>query len=441
MINNIFGTDGIRAAVGQEPLTVFSLHKLGKAIARWALQKYQKNPIILLGHDTRLSCDFVKNSLKAGLLLYRVKILDGNVLTSPAISQIIAHSATIDCGIVISASHNPHLDNGIKIIDRFNGKLCLEDELLITRFYDEDETTNLYNNLGTEKNWLEAASLYKQTLLSFFKPNFLHGYTIVLDCAHGAAFQIAPDLFQELGATVITLHNEPNGYNINNNCGTLHPVTLQNAVVAHDADIGFAFDGDADRVIAVNKKGELKDGDDILVHLLDHPLYNQSKVIVGTVMSNQGLEIHLKNNDKTLTRTNVGDKYISSYLIENNLLLGGEPSGHIIARDYLNTGDGIFVALRILEAMIFSQNWNLVTFTKFPQIIINVPIVTKKDLKLEPFNQLIISNQNKLINGRLLVRYSGTELLLRIMIEDNDYNHAHYIGTDLAAKLSNALTE
>lgn len=439
MVDNIFGTDGIRGTIGSYPFTAELLLDLGKAIAEWALKKYKKNPSILLGHDTRISCDFVKSALKSGLLLHPIHLYDGQILTSPAVSQIISTHDNFDCGIIISASHNPYQDNGIKVIDRYQGKLSLEDELTISALFQQKSAPHDYAHLGVEILWLQAEQLYSNHLRQFFKTNFLHGRKIILDCAHGAAYRLAPALFNQFGALTTILHNQPNGCNINSNCGALHPQLLQKAVIDHNADAGFAFDGDADRVIMVNKDGQIKDGDDILALLLNHPRYRETSHIVGTIMTNQGLEYFLNQQGKNLIRTQVGDKYIASNLIENNLMLGGEPSGHIIARDYLNTGDGIFIALRVLETMIFMDNWSMETFNKFPQIIINVPIIQKKDLTITPFCQLITLSRNELSNGRIVVRYSGTEHLLRIMIEDNNYDHAFSIGNRLAQQLSEAL--
>ncbi len=440
MIDNIFGTDGIRAKVGTYPFTVNALHLLGKAIALWSLQKYNKKPSFLLGHDTRISCDFVKSSLKSGLLLYPIVIHDGHVLTSPAVCNIITtQQKKFDCGIIISASHNPFQDNGIKVIDAIQGKLSLEDELIISNIFHMAIQEDTYTNLGTEINWPQAEDAYRSSLQTFFKTNFLQGKKVVLDCAHGAAYHIAPTIFRDYGATTIALNNQPNGININHKCGALHPDALQKAVIAYNADVGFAFDGDADRVVMVNNRGEVHDGDDILALLLKHPLYEHTNEVVGTIMTNQGFQFYLQKLGKNLIRTSVGDKYIAALLLEKNLLLGGEPSGHIIARDYLPTGDGIFIALRILETITINQNLEMKSFVKFPQIIINIPISFKKDLTILPYAQLITESQDSLMQGRLIVRYSGTEQLLRIMIEDSDYNHAHTIAQTLAQELSKAL--
>jgi phosphoglucosamine mutase len=434
-MRNLFGTDGIRGCVGDAPLTIDGLHRLGNAISLWAQKKYGAHPTFLLAHDTRVSCSLVKSLLKSGLMLHPVRVYDGDVLPSPAVVQLLYQHPQFNAGIIISASHNPYHDNGIKLVDGALGKISLEDELLITHYFDAHQIECDYASLGMEFVWSEAEKKYIDYVVKFFKNNFLHGIKIVLDCANGAAYRVAPYLFRALGADVIMLHEQPNGFNINKNCGAVHPECLQKCVIEQGADIGFAFDGDADRVIAINRYGHIKNGDDILALLMQHPLYKNTPAIVGTSMTNQGFEMFLHKLHKKLIRTAVGDKYVALALAEQNLLLGGEPSGHIILRDYLNTGDGIFVALRLIETVMFLDNWEMDTFQKFPQIIINVPIEHKKDLTSEPLAQLISANQQLLIEGRLIVRYSGTEHLLRIMIEDLDHDRAQAIGDRLSKQL------
>ena len=401
-MKNLFGTDGIRGCVGISPLTIEGLQRLGNAISLWAQKKYGRNPSFLLAHDTRISCSFVKAALKSGLMLHPVKVYDGDVLPSPAVVQLLHQNSLFNAGIIISASHNPYYDNGIKLVDGAHGKVSLDDEMLITRyFYEQGENVD-YTSLGSDIVWHQAEKQYVEYSAKFFRPQFLEGRKIVLDCANGAAYRVAPYLFRLFGAEVIVLYDQPNGFNINKSCGAVYPEVLQKTVVEHGADIGFAFDGDADRVIAVNRYGQLKNGDDILALLLQHPLYKQSAAVVGTSMTNHGFEMFLHTSQKKLIRTSVGDKYVAMAMVQHDVLLGGEPSGHIIARDYLNTGDGVFIALRVLETIILLNNWDMITFIKFPQIIINVPIEHKKDLSSEPLAQIICANQQLLIEGRLV---------------------------------------
>ena len=271
-------------------------------------------------------------------------------------------------------------------------------------------------------------------------PGMLTGLTIVLDVAHGATYQVAPEIFSRLGAQVIAINHEPDGYNINKACGALHLTSLQESVTRFQADIGFAFDGDGDRVIAVNRHGIVKNGDDILALLLEHPDYESVPEIVGTIMTNQGLVPFLKEKNKQLIRTSVGDKYIAEQLTKKQLLLGGEPSGHIILQNMINTGDGILVALKLLETLQHTENWDLETFTPFPQVMLNIPVAHKRDLNELPYRTIIDAAEQQLPEGRILVRYSGTELLLRVMVESNTHTGAMQACQDLANTLIKALS-
>lgn len=437
---NLFGTDGIRTTVGLSPLTHSELPKLGQAIAQWAHATYGNNPRILLAHDTRQSCAWVKATLESGMLLSPVKIFDAGVATSPVVSQLLHYTTDYDLGIIISASHNSYEDNGIKLIDAHVGKLSLEAEQHITRLFYAQEQQPDYALLGSHVTLEDTAHAYTAVCNTFFESGFLKGVTVVLDCAHGAAWSLAPMLFAHYGAQVIPLFNKPNGININKQCGAVHPQALQKAVIAHNADIGFAFDGDGDRVVCVNKHGQLKTGDDILALLLTHSAYKNTHLVVGTSMTNQGFENHLIKQGKSLIRANVGDKYVAQEMVKHNLVLGGEASGHIIVRDYLGTGDGVFNALRLLEAIQQTDNWQLTTFTKYPQIIINVPVTRKLQLDAEPIASLIAKSNATITQGRLVVRYSGTEPLLRIMIEEEHFEQAQAIGSQLAQQLKKELS-
>lgn len=436
---NLFGTDGIRATVGKAPFTSKELTQLGHALGLWACQRYSQQPRILLGHDTRHSCSWVKSALQTGLLRHPVIVYDADVLPTPALCKIIKDNNEFDCSIIISASHNPYHDNGIKIVNQA-GKINREDELLISSLFRQEQLSDDYSLFGNVTWFTHAQALYQQALQRHFPSNFLHNKKVVLDCANGATTTSALAIFKLFGATVIPLHYQPNGININQACGTLHTQDLQQAIVAHQADIGFAFDGDGDRVIAVNRHGTPRDGDDIMALLLHHPLYADTPHIVSTIMSNQGFEVYVKNQHKQLIRTSVGDKYVAAQLAQDNLLLGGEQSGHIIMRDYLDTGDGIFTALRVMETLLLTNNWDMITFQRYPQILLNIPVTTKQDLTSPPLAALIAQSQSQLHSGRIVVRYSGTENLLRIMVEDDQLHHAQSIGTCLAQALQKQLS-
>lgn len=428
---NLFGTDGIRGTAGKELFVEEKLLTIGKAIARWACMTYGSNPRLLLIHDTRISAGFVKSALKTGLLQFPLTVVDAGVLPTPAAAHLMKQDRPFHAALIISASHNPYQDNGIKIIDARTGKLSLTDELIISELIMHGVAPRL-QTYGQEEFYPQATEHYCAQLKTHVTPHFLEGKKIVLDTANGATAQVAPQIFTMLGAHVITINNAPNGYNINEQCGALHLEHLQKTVLEHHADIGFAFDGDGDRVMAVNGQGQVKDGDDILALLLAHPDYQATKAVVGTVMSNEGLAHFLQTRRKMLIRTKVGDKYVAEQLAAELLLLGGEPSGHIILRNIIGTGDGILVALKVLETIVQTGNNTFETFAKYPQAMKNITVTTKHDLSKEPFATKLEAVQNTLPAGRILVRYSGTEPVLRIMTEADTLEHAQAACQELA---------
>lgn len=440
-MNSIFGTDGIRSAIGTGLFDNKGLQALANALACWLREQYGARPCILIGHDTRESVGYVKSLLKGYLLGAGIDIVDAGILPTPAVFQLIKHDTRFDAGIIISASHNPYRDNGIKIIDAQSGKLSPVQEARITELFVHSGVVECYQEIGIETQWPQAADHYASLVQQFFKPLFLANTKIVLDCAHGAAYEIAPRLFSALGAEVITLAALPDGKNINQACGALDTRALQRAVIEHKADMGFAFDGDADRVMAINECGFVKDGDDILALLLQHPAYGKELCVVGTVMTNQGLDRHLAHEGRSLMRTPVGDKHVAAALHEHGGLLGGEKSGHIICTDYAMTGDGIFAALRVAESILHTGNGAMNTFSHYPQLLINVPVGMRKDLDEEPLSSLIRESESKLHKGRVLVRYSGTELLLRVMVEDDELEHAALICKELSQSLGKILSQ
>lgn len=440
-MNNLFGTDGIRCRFGSGVLKHHELHVLGKAIAQWMAHR-SFNPIILIIHDTRQSAAFVKSALKTGLLLSQVTVIDGGVLPTPAAWYLLHADGPwlYDCALIISASHNPHYDNGIKILVR-SGKLTIEDELYISHMAMQlMQQVDVYDSVGTDVHYHdEAGKHYAERIVQQCAPRLLSNKKIILDVAYGATYICAPSIFRACGAQVITVNDQPNGKNINASCGSLYPESLQAAVLAHQADAGFAFDGDGDRVIAVARDGKIKDGDDLLALLLMHPDYKQESAVVGTTMTNGGFEHFLKTQGKSLRRVAVGDKNVAECLQQESLRLGGEQSGHIILNDIAGTGDGIMVALKVLESMILTNNDDMHTFVRFPQVLVNVPVTKKFDLSQEPFAQIIARTQQLINPGRVLVRFSGTEPLLRIMIEAASQEQARYEAQGLAHKLQELL--
>lgn len=436
---NLFGTDGIRARVGAHPFTQEALPLLGTALARWALEKYGSDARFLLAQDTRYSGPWIKAGLMCGLLRYPITIYDAGILPTPGVFALLKEDSACTGGIIISASHNPAEDNGIKLVDARSGKLSQFDEKRILELMAMADTESSFAALGKEVPFPQAKLVYRKILARSWNESFLAGKTIVLDCANGASSVIAPQLFRELGATVIAIHHDPDGFNINKHCGATSPESLKNAVVAHEAFIGFAFDGDADRVVAVNKKGEVKDGDDLLALLHSHPDYGQERAVVSTVMANYGLTVHFTSQEKKLLRSQVGDKHVLEMLDSENLLLGGEPSGHIILRNSMRTGDGMFVALKVLETILLTGNELLESFTKFPQVVINVPVVHKKELTIPPLSTFIAAHKEQFSTGRILIRYSGTEPLARVLVEGRDLEQVQQVARTVATELTSLL--
>jgi len=442
MITNLFGTDGIRKTVGQSPFTAHELPLLGWAIGNWLRAKYSSNIELLIAHDTRQSAAFIKAALKTGLLAHPITIHDAHILPTPAVSRLVQQHENMLCGIVISASHNPYQDNGIKIFDASGNKLSQEDSNHINTLFHEAKHSfsPSYTHFGTEHqaDWLTQS--YISSVCALFTPHFLSGVHVTLDCAHGATHYVAPKIFAQLGAQVHELCTTHNGININDSCGSEHPHYAQHAVIENKSDIGFAFDGDGDRVIAINKIGTIKNGDHIVATLLDHPDYADQPTIVGTEMTNQGLAVYVQQKNKQLLRTPVGDVHVLRRLTAENLLLGGEQSGHIIMRDISNNADGIITALRMMEAILYSGNWHMDTFKPFPQTLINVPISIKKNLNELPLSAIIKKYATQLdTSSRLLVRYSGTESIIRVMIEDANETHAQTVCAELSLALKKEL--
>ncbi len=437
LMSTLFGTDGIRGTVGISPFTYSELHKLGKAIGQWAQKRFGNTPTMLLGHDTRNSSDWVLNCLQSGLLLSPIDIYHAGIIPTPAVLKLIHTSKHFDFGIMLSASHNPYQDNGIKLIDSITGKCSDADEEAIMHIY-QTMSNESYTNFGSVHHYPEAIHEYQSRIIKRCKDISFSDMKIVLDCAEGAAYQAAPSIFESLGATVIPIHDNPSGTNINAQCGALYPKQLSQAVIAHHADFGCAFDGDGDRMIMVNRKGDIQNGDNLLALLSEHEAYKYQTTIVGTIMANQGLESYLQARNKTLIRTPVGDRWVSDYLLKNQLLLGGEQSGHIILADYLPSGDGIMTAIRVIEAVQQTENWNMDTFTTYPQRLINIPVQRKKDLNEPAIIAIIEKYEKQLGDGRVYIRYSGTEPVLRIMVEDHDTHSVHAISTGLAQDLTQA---
>lgn len=441
---SLFGTDGIRTRIGTSPLTPHELTQLGYAIGVWALERYGSGAKILLGTDTRASADWMYSALAAGLLLNSIELVHAGVMPTPAVFLLTQKSSYFyDAGIVITASHNEHWDNGIKIIDHIAGKITAADEIRITELFYAGVTPT-YALFGKVGYWNDAHTAYTQALREHIPTLDLTDTSIVLDCAHGALSSIAPDLLRSYGATVHTLNASPTGTNINSNGGANNPRVLQEAIRTYNGTIGFAFDGDGDRVTIVNKAGMVKNGDDILALLSMHPAYADSGTVIGTEITNEGLAHFFSAQNKVLKRTPVGDKYIAQALQathQTEALLGGEQAGHILMRDFQLCSDGLFTALRILEYMYLSGNSMLDSFTHLPETSINIRTSYKPALTDGPLADILQCYQEKIVQaaGRLIVRYSGTEPLLRIQVQAADKVFADTLAHDISYQLTTLL--
>lgn len=442
-----FGTDGIRGRVGQSPITPDFMLKLG-----WAAGKvFARNEIgrskILIGKDTRISGYMFEAALEAGLTAAGVDINLLGPMPTPAVAYL-TRTFHAQAGIVISASHNPYEDNGIKFFAGDGTKLPDAVEFEIEEYLGREITTVDSQLIGKASRISDASGRYieycKSTIPSDLK---LSGLKIVVDCAHGSTYNIASNVFRELGASVKTIGAAPNGLNINENCGSTSPAQLVSEVLAEKADIGIAFDGDGDRVIMVDHLGNVVDGDEILyVIARDRRRRNVSiGGVAGTVMSNLGLQLGLEALDIPFMRANVGDRYVMSELKARGWQLGGESSGHVICLDVASTGDGIVAALQVLFAMVSGET-NLhdlrTKMSKFPQTMINVRFTSKCAPLANVRVQEAVAEVERVLGkkGRVLLRVSGTEPVVRVMVEGEDKELVEKLAKDLAASVQEAVS-
>jgi len=444
-VRKLFGTDGIRGVANVEPMTTEMAMQVGRGVAYIFKNKKRRHKIVI-GKDTRLSGYMLENALVAGICSMGVDVLLVGPLPTPGIAFITA-SMRADAGIVISASHNPFQDNGIKIFSGNGFKLPDDLELKIEELIFSEQIDSLRPTaaeIGKAYRVDDAVGRYVVHLKnSFPKDLTLDGVKIVLDCAHGAAYKVAPAVFEELGAEVIALGVEPNGENINYQCGSLHPHLVMEKVRECQADIGISLDGDADRAIFADEQGNLVDGDQIMA-ICAHDLKKKKRLnhntLVATVMSNMGLDLAMKEKGIKVVRTQVGDRYVVEEMNRGGYNLGGEQSGHFIFLDYNTTGDGVLSALQVLAVM-QRENKKLSELskimTKFPQVLINVPVREKRDpAQIPELAKLLKNIKEKLANkGRLLVRPSGTENLMRIMVEGEDKEKINAYAQEIAASI------
>ncbi len=450
-----FGTDGIRGRFGELPITPDFILKLGYVTGQVLIENNgnsSRKPSVVIGKDTRLSGYVIEGALQAGFNAAGVDVHMLGPLPTPAIAHL-TRSFNADAGVVISASHNPYFDNGIKLFSGDGKKLtdamqnAINDKLkAIMESTDASALMPIVDpaNLGKNHRIDDAKGRY----IEFCKGSFPYQYdldhlTIVIDCANGAGYSVAPRVLRELGATVIAINNTPDGLNINEECGSTHPKGLQQAVLDHNADVGIGLDGDGDRIVMVDDKGRLIDGDGIL-YILATQGARQAAGVVGTLMTNMGLELALNKLDIGFTRAKVGDRYVMQELDAHGWILGGEPSGHILCLDKSRTGDAIIAGLQVLAVM-QSQDKALSAmlegFEVLPQKLVNIRLAQMQD----PFNypELVAAfdkaRDTLKGRGRLLIRQSGTEPMIRVMVESDDEIECDVMANDLADHIKSVL--
>jgi phosphoglucosamine mutase len=441
-MEKLFGTDGIRGKANQFPITPEMVLKIGQAIGIYFRARHS-SPRILIGKDTRRSGYMLEQALSAGICSVGVDVNYLGPLPTPGIAYL-TRGMRACAGIVISASHNPYDDNGIKVFNHDGYKLPDQDEAELERIIAREQIIDnmpLGMSIGRARRIDDAIGQYAVFLKEQFPKHFtLEGLRVVIDCANGASYKVAPKVFSELGAEVFTIGVEPNGRNINDGCGALHPENLREKVLLYKANIGLGFDGDADRIVVVDDKGQVCDGD-YLMAICGIKLLRESKLrdstVVSTIMSNMGLDAAIEGAGGRVIRTKVGDRYVVEEMRKGNFILGGEQSGHIIFRDSSTTGDGLLAALKLLEVIVESGR-PLSELRKpiimFPQVRRDVHVQQKIPTERLPKLSKKLEQVQKELGkkGRVLFRYSGTENLARIMLEGENYDRITSLCTELA---------
>ncbi len=441
-MRKLFGTDGVRGVANLDPMTSELAMKLGRAAAHIFQRRAGRHQIVI-GKDTRLSGYMLESALTSGICSMGVDVLLVGPMPTPAIA-FLARSLRADAGVVISASHNPYQDNGIKFFSSDGLKLPDDVEARIESLIVSDEIEHLRptaDAIGKAHRIDDADGRYIEFVKRAVPKDLdFQGLKVVIDCAHGAAYKVAPSILHELGASVVSIGCKPDGMNINAGCGAVHPQLLQEEVRRQHADIGIALDGDADRAIFVCEKGMVVDGDRIMTAIaldLKEKKLLAKNTVVGTVMSNFGMELALKQAGIDLVRTPVGDRYIIERMLADGFNVGGEQSGHIIFLDHNTTGDGVIAALQVLTLMKRTgKPLSVLTdvMTAVPQVLVNVKVKERRDLATIPAVSSAIKACEGTLNGqgRILVRYSGTEALLRIMVEGPEDRLIRSLADDLA---------
>lgn len=441
MTRKYFGTDGIRGTVGQAPITPDFVMRLAHAVGR-VLRQSEKHPVVLIGKDTRISGYMLESALESGFNSAGVDVVLLGPVPTPAVAYL-TRARRASLGVVISASHNPYDDNGIKFFSAKGTKLSDDWELAVEKLVDEAPVWVASAELGKAKRLDDAAGRYIEFCKSTFSNEFsLKGMKIVVDAAHGAAYQIAPKVFHELGADVIAIGCSPDGLNINKDVGATHPEALVEAVKLHQADYGVALDGDADRLQFVDRAGRLYNGDELLYLMVTDRIARDEVVpgVVGTLMTNMAVELAIKAKNIEFVRSKVGDRYVLEVLQEKKWLLGGEGSGHLLALDKHTTGDGLISALQVLQACVATGRTMaelLSDVVLFPQVLINVRLGKDQNwqanIQLSKAIQEVEAELGQ--SGRVLIRASGTEPLVRVMVEARSQEVAQRCAEKMAVTL------
>ena len=435
-MGRLFGTDGVRGSANKDltPELVFSLGKSASLVIAQSHGKGKAKAVV--GRDPRASGEMLEAALIAGLATVGVDVLKVGVLPTPAIAYLTKYYGA-DLGVVLSASHNVFSDNGVKFFSK-DGKNEVEDQ--IEKNLETKVPHPTGSDVGRVKEMADAYEAYLAHLLETINTGALKGLKIAVDCANGAASEVAPDLYSRAGAEVIAIHNAPNGININDNCGSTHLESLIETVKKNNCDLGIAHDGDADRCLAIDAQGNVIDGDHILA-LLAHDFKQTGKLasdtVVSTVMANLGFKIAMKSASINVIETGVGDRYVLEAMEEKNYVLGGEQSGHIIMRNHSTTGDGLLTALHLMNAVAGTKKslQELAGIVKkFPQILINIPDVDKAKIDNAELKDAVKKSETTLGDkGRVLLRSSGTEPLIRVMVEAETMKQAQEIAESLAS--------
>lgn len=441
-LSKLFGTDGIRGVANIEPMTVETALKVGQGTAALFRGRKGRRARIVIGKDTRLSGYMLENAIASGICSMGVDVLLVGPLPTPGIA-FLTRSMRADAGVVISASHNPYQDNGIKIFSADGFKLPDDLEARIegyVRYGQAQGARPTASHVGKAYRVDDARGRYIVFLKNSFPQELdLEGFRIVVDCAHGAAYKVAPLVLEELGAEVVPIGVEPNGQNINHGCGSTLPELMCRTVVSERATLGIALDGDGDRVILSDEKGKVVDGDQIMAMAaldMDSRGKLARKSLVATVMSNMGMEVALRRRGIQVVRTAVGDRYVVEEMRKGGYNLGGEQSGHVVFLEQTTTGDGMITALQILSLLVRSGrslSELASSFEPYPQVLKNIPVSVRLPLEeVEPLKRAVEAAQDRLDGkGRVLVRYSGTELLLRVMVEGEDNSLIQSIAREL----------